>query len=165
MRLRNNIRQSVARSSIKLSRKGQNPGVETYPSFIKTDLVGYYGTNIIEENAIRYLYAKYPSNSLPTTGLIVVSGTEFPNLVVKAPNTVDFQSVPEFAGQAEVNLATFTDTAKVRVGTKGIAIYTTSQSEENLVKIDVIVNNYVAGWIDEFGSAWTDEGNSTWSEA
>jgi hypothetical protein len=68
--------------------------------------------------------------------LIVTAGDTYPDVTAKAPLGAMFQWIPEWSGEAEVSIDTFTSTANTRKGTKGVAIYDTEQDAEAIAKID-----------------------------
>lgn len=66
----------------------------------------------------------------------VVSGTSISDAVIKAPLGPEFQEITEWTNNASVDLATFTATARTRVGPRGVLIYDEDLSTADQDKAD-----------------------------
>lgn len=66
----------------------------------------------------------------------VVSGTSISDAAIKAPLGPEFQEIAEWTNNASLDLATFTPTARTRVGPRGVLIYREDLSEADQDKAD-----------------------------
>ena len=66
-------------------------------------------------------------------------GTAFPVGNFQAPLGAEFQAIPEFTGNASVDLATLVPTAKVRIGDRGMAVYRTPLSFADQLRVDRVL--------------------------
>jgi len=53
----------------------------------------------------------------------ITAGTEYPDITIKAPLGPKFQGIPEWTGDAAVDLSTLSATARTRIGPRGLLIY------------------------------------------
>ena len=68
----------------------------------------------------------------------VQSGTTYP-CTIKAPLGAEFQAIPEFTGEAAVDLATLVPTDYVRTGPKGTLVYRTARDASGILRADKVV--------------------------
>ena len=67
------------------------------------------------------------------------TGTVFPVGNFQAPLGAEFQAIPEFTNNASVDLATLVPTAKVRIGTRGMAVYSADLDAAGILRADRVV--------------------------
>ena len=53
----------------------------------------------------------------------ITAGTTYPDITIKAPLGPEFQALPEWTGEAAVDLSTLSATARTRIGPRGMLIY------------------------------------------
>jgi len=69
----------------------------------------------------------------------VTEGTTYPAVTIKAPLGRDFQALPEFTNNASVNLETLVPTAKIRIGDRGMAVYSADLDAAGILRADRVV--------------------------
>jgi len=69
----------------------------------------------------------------------IQSGTVYPAITIKAPLGAEFQAIPEFTNNASVNLAALVPTAKVRIGDRGMAVYSADLDAAGIIRADRVV--------------------------
>jgi len=66
-------------------------------------------------------------------------GTVFPVGNFQAPLGRDFQLIPEFTNNVSVDLAALVPTAKIRIGDKGMAVYSADLDAAGIARADRVV--------------------------
>ena len=66
----------------------------------------------------------------------VTAGTTYPAVTIKAPLGPEFQSIPEWTGEAAVDLSTLSATARTRIGPRGLLIYGEDLSTADQTRAD-----------------------------
>ena len=92
----------------------------------------------------------------------VQSGTTYPAITIKAPLGAEFQAIDTFTGEAVVDLATLAATAKVRIGPKGVLVYSADLDAAGIIRADRVVG-VTSAWFElmfEDGGAYTFEDGS-----
>ena len=69
----------------------------------------------------------------------ITEGTTYPAITIKAPLGAEFQAIPEFTGEAVVDLATLAPTAKIRTGLRGVIVRSVDGSAEQQARDDRVV--------------------------
>jgi len=69
----------------------------------------------------------------------VTAGTTYPAVTIKAPLGAEFQAIPEFTGEAVVDLATLVPTPKIRTGPKGTLVYSADLDAAGIIRADRVV--------------------------
>jgi len=67
------------------------------------------------------------------------TGAAFPVGNFQAPLGADFQAIPEFANNASVDLAALVPAAKIRIGPKGMAVYSVDLDAAGMQRADRVV--------------------------
>jgi len=66
-------------------------------------------------------------------------GTVFPTGNFEAPLGAEFQAIPEFTGEAVVDLEMLTPTAKIRTGPRGTLVYSDDLDAAGIIRADKII--------------------------
>ena len=102
----------------------------------KTDGVGVFNGTIFD-------FAKAESTPVVVPGPLGIDGafdgTAFPVGNFQAPLGRDFQLIPEFTGNASVDLAALVPTAKIRIGPRGMTVRSVDGSAEGQARDDRVV--------------------------
>ena len=69
----------------------------------------------------------------------VTAGTVYPAVTIQAPLGAEFQAIPEFTGEAEVDLETFVPDEYVRTGPKGALVYRAALTAAGIIRADRVV--------------------------
>jgi len=69
----------------------------------------------------------------------ITAGTVYPDITIQAPLGADFQAIPEFTNNASVDLATLVPTAKIRIGDKGMVVYSADLDAAGIARADRVV--------------------------
>jgi len=67
------------------------------------------------------------------------TGTTFPTGNFQAPLGAEFQAIPEFTGNASVDLEVLVPTAKIRIGPRGMIVRSVDGSAEGQARDDRVV--------------------------
>jgi len=66
----------------------------------------------------------------------ITAGTEYPAVTIKAPLGQEFQAIPEWSGEAAVDLSTFAGSVHTRTGPNGTMIYGPEMSVAKIAQVD-----------------------------
>ena len=66
----------------------------------------------------------------------ITAGTVYPAVTIKAPLGPKFQAIPEWTGEAAVDLSTLSATARTRIGPRGMLIYGVDLSAADQARAD-----------------------------
>jgi hypothetical protein len=66
----------------------------------------------------------------------ITAGTTYPDITIKAPLGPGFQAIAEWTGGAAVDLSTFAGSNYTRVGPRGMMIYGSERTADEIAAID-----------------------------